>query len=38
MEELSRVGTGNFEAVRFADGSVIEPVGCEGHILKRVID
>ena len=37
MEQLARVAVGDLDPVRFADRSVVEPVGRLGHIIVRVI-
>src|SRR5580704_10790625 len=37
-EQLPCVAAANFEAIWFADGGVIEPVGCLGHVLERIIN
>ena len=37
VEQLPRVATGNFEAIRFADGRVVEPLSRLAHILIRVV-
>ena len=34
MEQFLGVAAGNFQAVRFTDGSLVEPVGSSGHILR----
>jgi cell shape-determining protein MreC len=34
---LPRVAVGNFEPIRFADGSVVEPLSRLTHILIRVV-
>jgi hypothetical protein len=37
VKQFPRVAVGDFEAVRFADGSLVEPVGRLGHILVWLI-
>jgi hypothetical protein len=37
VEQFLGVDSGNFQAVRFADGSLVEPAGRFGHILERVV-
>jgi len=36
-KQLLRVAAGDFDAIRFANGRVIEPVGRLGHVLERVV-
>src|SRR5215471_3054006 len=37
VEQLPRVAVGNFDAIRFADGSAVEPLSRLMHILVRVV-
>jgi hypothetical protein len=37
-KQLLGIATSDFETVRFADGSVVEPVRCFGHVLERIIN
>ena len=37
-EQLLGVATADFDAIRFADGSMVEPFGGLTHIFARIID
>ena len=37
MEQLPRVVTGNLDAIRFADGRVVQPLSRLTHVLIRVV-
>ena len=37
MEQLLGVAAGNFQAIRFADGSLVEPTDRLGHVVERVV-
>ena|SRR6266851_9427678 len=38
VEQLLCVSTGDFDAIRFADGSMIEPLGGLTHVFVRIVD